>query len=167
MNNAYAQDNEISWVDWTGLDGAMLEFTRRLTAFRAAHPVLRRRRFLNGVPAEAGQRSDIAWFSPDGTEMHDGQWEAESPRALAYVLDGTAITELGPRGERIVDDSLLIMINGEPAEVSFVVPHGPWTDHWLAAIDTSVSLQDPFHGVRPGEVLRVAPRSVLVLVGAG
>ena len=121
-NNGYCQDNEVSWVDWDlGADGAdLLEYTRRLLRLRRDHPVFRRRRFFQGRPIH-GRRSvdasssglaDIGWFGPDGREMTERQWAESTVRALGMFLNGDEISEPGPRGQRIVDDSFLVLLNG-------------------------------------------------------
>jgi glycogen operon protein len=167
MNNAYAQDNEISWIDWSSIDEEMLEFWRRLCAFRQAHPVLRRRRFLEGRPTRPGERDDIAWFSPSGEPMTVDAWRDEQPRGFACYLNGNAITEPGPTGERIVDDSLLLMLNGDPDPIDFTFPAGEWPAHWSQVIDTAKGWIEPLHNYRAGDRLSVEGRSILVLVAAG
>ena len=171
MNNAYAQDNEISWLDWASFDEHMLEFSRRLTAFRSSHPVLRRRRFLEGRPTGNSSREDVVWYSPDGEVMTSDHWQSADARAVAYVLNGAAITEPGREGERIVDDSLYIAVNGSPDDLTFTLPSesspsADWATAWLRAIDTAEGSIEPMTLYRAGEQIKVGRRSILVLVAS-
>ena len=93
-NNAYCQDNEISWHDWDAVDEDLLAFTQRLVALRKAHPVFRRRRFFEGAPAMGSTLDDIGWFRPDGDPMHPDDWHVGHARALSLFLNGNA---LGPQ----------------------------------------------------------------------
>ncbi|WP_236245800.1 glycogen debranching protein GlgX [Streptomyces sp. CC210A] len=178
-NNAYCQDGELAWVHWPGAaageageeDGggaaeeaearALLEFTRSMVWLRRDHPVFRRRRFFHGRPVEGthDDLSDIAWFTPEGREMTARDWQAASARALSVFLNGHAISEPGPRGERISDDSFLLMFNASPDEKEFVVPvnHGR---QWQVVVDTAVP-----EGVAPGQGDKVAAGDRLTLVG--
>ncbi len=167
MNNAYAQDNEISWIDWSSIDDDLLGFWRQVCAFRQAHPVLRRRRFLEGRPTGPGDRDDIAWLSPSGERMTVEAWREEQSRAFACYLNGNAIIEPDSGGDRIVDDSLLVMLNGEPDPLDFTFPVGEWPANWLQVLDTSKGQIEPLHNYRAGDRLTVEGRSILVLVSAG
>ena len=97
-NNAYCQDNEISWYDWERVDEDLLEFTRRLIALRREHPVFRRRRWFQGRPIRG--TVDIGWFRPDGTEMDDDDWDAGFAQSIGVFLNGDAITDRDERGQR-------------------------------------------------------------------
>ena len=115
-NNAYCQDNEISWVDWTLVDGErdLVDFTRALSALRRDHPVFRRRRFFRGHQPGAGSSDgpgDIVWLTPAGKEVTDSDWYAPGAKSLAVFLNGDAISEPDPRGERITDDRFLLLFN--------------------------------------------------------
>ncbi|MBW8700163.1 hypothetical protein MBT84_11195 [Streptomyces sp. MBT84] len=138
-NNAYCQDNELSWVQWPEEDSDLLEFTRAMVWLRRDHPVFRRRRFFHGRPVQGthDELSDIAWFTPQGEEMTPRDWTSSQAGALTVFLNGNAISEPGPRGERIADDSFLLMFNASPKPLEFVVP----VDHgrqWQVVVDTSV-----------------------------
>ncbi|ARX88672.1 glycogen debranching protein [Streptomyces alboflavus] len=130
-NNAYCQDNELTWMDWRPRDDGLLEFTRAMVWLRRNHPVFRRRRFFHGRPVEGthDELSDISWFTPEGEEMTQDDWDAAQARALTVFLNGNAISEPGERGERITDDSFLLMFNASAKSQEFLVPvgHGrPW-----------------------------------------
>jgi glycogen operon protein len=124
-NNAYCQDNEVSWVDWEagGKHADLLEFTRDLIALRREHAVFRRRRFFSG---ELGGQRDISWLTPAGTEMTQSDWQASYARSLAVLLNGEAITEPGTRGETITDQSFLLLFNAHYEPVTFTLPGSGW-----------------------------------------
>src|SRR6266487_3279717 len=125
-NNAYCQDNEVSWVDWSlaGSQAGLLAFTRVLSALRREHPVFRRRRFFRGQPAGDGHLADIAWLTPSGREMAGRDWGTPYARAMMVFLNGDAITEPGPRGEPVRDDTFLILLSANREPVTFTLP-GP------------------------------------------
>ncbi len=119
-NNAYCQDNELSWYDWDAADGELASFCGRLVAFRRAHPAFRRRTWfrgqaLRGVP-------DIGWFRPDGEEMSEEDWDAPFVRAVALLLNGEAIPGRGPHGERIVDSSFVVVFNAHDGDLEWRLP---------------------------------------------
>ncbi|MFF4990148.1 glycogen debranching protein GlgX [Streptosporangium saharense] len=137
-NNAYCQDNEISWIDWSpaGTDKELLDFVRSLSELRREHPVFRRRRFFHGRRAEDGTR-DIVWFTPSGEEMSAADWHTGYAKSLTVFLNGSAITEPGPRGETIVDDSFLLLINGHHEDLTFTLPDGRYGAHWQPVLNTA------------------------------
>ncbi|MFH8337678.1 glycogen debranching protein GlgX [Streptomyces sp. AM6-12] len=163
-NNAYCQDNEISWLRWPEDPedgGQLLEFVRTMVWLRRDHPVLRRRRFFHGRPVEGshGELSDIAWFTPEGAEMTRRDWDAARVSALTVFLNGNAISEPGPRGERITDDSFLLMFNASPEALGFRVPvnHGR---QWQVVVDTARA-----EGVPPGSGAKAGAGDRLTLEG--
>ncbi|MFF3560593.1 glycogen debranching protein GlgX [Streptomyces sp. NPDC002574] len=169
-NNAYCQDNELAWVPWPkeGDTGAeqLHEFTRQMVWLRRDHPVFRRRRFFHGRPMEGthDELSDIAWFTPEGDEMTQDDWDAQA-NALVVFLNGSAISEPGDRGERIADDSFLLMCNAWHEPLDFVVPvnHGK---EWQVVVDTQRPEGVPAgtgRKVTQGDRLRLADRSMVVL----
>ncbi len=140
-NNAWCQDNEISWVDWN-LDERqrdLLEFTRRLIQLFHTHPVLRRRKFFQGRPVRGAEIKDISWFRPDGQEMSEADWRNEQSRSLAVRLAGDAVDELDERGNRINDDTLLLLLNAHHRAVSFVLPAHRQGVVWEQLLDTRES----------------------------
>ena len=137
-NNAWCQDNEISWLDWN-LDRPkleLLEFTRLLIRLRHKHPVLRRRKFFQGRKIRGAEIKDISWFRPDGREMTEEDWHDESRRCLGIRLAGDAIDELDERGNRIMDDTLLILLNAYHEPISFVLPAHRAGVRWVQLLDT-------------------------------
>ena len=134
-NNVYCQDNELSWMDWSTPDTELCDFTSRLIALRTAHPTFRRRRFFTG-DVEANGLPDIAWLRPDGQPMSSDDWHSSSVRALAVFLNGDAITEPGPRGEEIQDETFLLLLNSAPDPIDFTLPASPFAKSWIAVLDT-------------------------------
>ncbi|MGH8991477.1 MAG: glycogen debranching protein GlgX [Acidimicrobiia bacterium] len=137
-NNAYCQDNEISWVDWSCREEYedLLALASRLSAFRREHPVLHRRRWFFGRPLRGSGVSDMAWFSPDGTEMSDEDWNSGFAKSLAVFLNGDAIPDPDPRGDRITDDSFLLLFNAHHEHLHFTVPNGKFGERWVVVLDT-------------------------------
>ncbi|MEA3076367.1 MAG: isoamylase [Actinomycetota bacterium] len=165
-NNAYCQDNEISWFDWTMRDEnlALLGFTRRLMDFRRAHPVLRRRRWFQGRAIRGGEAKDIAWFNPDGEEMTDADWEAGYAKVLGVFLNGDEIPDRGPKGERIVDDSLLMLFSANAEPIGFTVPAAPYGESWGVVLDTNQpGLTEGDRTYKAGDEVPLVARSVVVL----
>jgi glycogen operon protein len=136
-NNAYCQDNEVSWYDWEAVDGEFLAFTRGLIAFRAAHPVFRRRRWFQGRLERGSGLDDIGWYTPGGRQMSDEDWRTGQATSLAVFLNGQAIPSPGPRGERVVDDSFLVLFNARADPLDFVVPDGLGGSRWELVLDTA------------------------------
>ncbi|KUI15990.1 glycogen debranching enzyme [Mycolicibacterium acapulense] len=168
-NNVYCQDNELSWIDWSDPDTDLMEFTQKVSALRAAHPVFRRRRFFSGRPVR--QRGgeglpDIAWFAPDGSEMSDEDWETGYAKSIAVYLNGNGIPDRDVRGQRIVDDSFVLCFNAHYEPIDFVMPEKRFGDSWIAVIDTAADDGDEPTPVDAGQKVQVAARSVLVLQAA-
>jgi isoamylase len=168
-NNAYCQDNEISWLGWN-LDErrrALLEFTRGIIALRRDHPVFRRRRFFQGQELHGSGMKDIAWFTPDGAEMTEARWQAPDISTLGVFLNGEEIPDLDPRGQRIVDDSFLLLLNGGGEPAMFPLPGSPWGKEWELVADTGLAFVLPAGADAPtylaGEELSMASRSLAVL----
>ncbi|TKS58466.1 MAG: glycogen debranching enzyme GlgX [Nitrospira sp.] len=166
-NNAYCQDNEISWYDWT-LDAPkrdLLSFARSLIAFRKQHPVLRRRRFFQGRRLRGSEVKDLSWFRPDGKEMSDEDWETGFAKSLTLRLAGDAIAETDEKGRTIVDDTLLILLNAHHTGLTFILPAHKRGVRWDPLIDTSASHQHPRKvlPLRGGERYELASRSLAVL----
>jgi glycogen operon protein len=139
-NNAYCQDNDVSWVDWDLGEPAveLLRFTRRLLAFRAAAPVFRQRSFFVGAPVRRGHEAyDLAWFRPDGLQMTPQDWHRSDLRVLGMYLDGRQIRHRGPRGERITDDSYLLWLHAGDQAVTAALPGRPWSDGYTVVFDTA------------------------------
>ena len=157
-NNAYCQDSELSWVDWTDTaqSGALKEFVRRLTALRRDHPVFRRRRFLSG--------DNAIWYTVDGDQMIDADWDIGYAKAITIFLNGEAITEPDRRGEPVHDDSFLLLINASDHDLTFTLPESH-QGMWTCVLDTTTSyaLEDEETAAMAGEKPMVEARSIQVL----
>jgi glycogen operon protein len=142
-NNVYAQDSELSWVDWDLDDDqqGLLKFASSVIQLRKEHPVFRRRRFFKGDAAHGGESDlgDIEWFSADGTLMDESDWSSGFARTLMVFLNGDAIPEPDALGRRISDDHFLMMFNAHSDPVDFVVPPPAYGLEWTVRLDTSVS----------------------------
>jgi isoamylase len=171
-NNAYCQDNEVSWLDWAGLgvldsgerpDGSLLDFTRAVARLRREHPVFHRRRWFRGHAMRGVDKREIAWLRPDGSEMADEDWEAGYVKVVGVALDGNAIPYPGPRGEHITDDVFLLLFNAHHEALPWTLP-SVFAPAWTVMINTVTSLVggDTY---KAGESMIVDARSVVVLRG--
>lgn len=165
-NNVYCQDSALSWMDWslTETNADLLEFTKKVTALRKAHPVFRRRRFFDGEPLRTGdQVRDIAWLTTAGTEMTHDDW-VSGFKFVGVFLNGEAIPEPNARGgERVVDDSFLLCFNAHKKAIEFTVPDTEYAQAWSAVLDSSATTGTTDVVVKAGETISVPSRSVLVL----
>jgi isoamylase len=166
-NNAYCQDNEISWLDWSdpGRDDELLAFTRTLSRLRHDHPVFRRRRWFRGRSIRGAAEREIAWFRPDGSEMADEDWETGYVKAVGVALNGNAIPYPGQRGEVIEDDTFLLLFNAHHEALDWVVPD--FAPLWTVLVDTQTSRIGPGESVKADESMTVEGRSVVVLRAGG
>ena len=176
-NNAYCQDNEISWFDWDNVDEDLLAFARTIVRFRQEHPAFRRRRWFQGRAIHGAERGDVEWFRPDGGEMSEDDWETGFAKALGVFVNGNALPDPGSRGERLVDDTFFLVFSAAEEDLPFVLPPEGWGRRWRPILDTThprgrPAHEDPTHeaGVRgPAGVLAAGARfhgperSVLVL----
>ncbi|RAV18436.1 glycogen debranching enzyme GlgX [Mycolicibacterium sp. GF69] len=168
-NNVYCQDNELSWIDWDNPDTDLMEFTRTVSALRAAHPVFRRRRFFSGRPVRrrgGDGLPDIAWFAPDGSEMSDEDWETGYAKSIAVYLNGNGIPDLDVRGQRITDDSFVLCFNAHYEPIDFTMPEQKFGDSWVAVIDTAADGEDDATPVAAAQKVTVPARAVVVLQAA-
>jgi isoamylase len=136
-NNAYCQDNEVSWLDWELDDDRrkLLRFVQRLIAMRRVHPVFRRRDFFQGRPLRGRDIKDIVWLTNEGTEMSDEVWEQHHARALGVYLAGDGLTETDGRGRPLRDDNFLLLFNAHHDVVPFRMPD--YGGRWVVMLDTS------------------------------
>ena len=157
-NNAYCQDNETTWFDWASADTALLDYTRNLIAFRRAHPVFRRRRFLAGTEA-----SELQWFTPAGTPMDSADWADPNARAIAIYLDGSDDPDRAEDGTPLLDDDFLVLVNAWWQPLGFTLPPTRPRAEWHAEID-SYDPAAPAEATKrhAGDQVTVSPRSVAV-----
>jgi glycogen operon protein len=163
-NNAYCQDNEISWYDWEHVDEELLSFAEQLVALRRAHPVLMRKSFFRGVPIHGSDVSDLTWFDPSGEEMSDAQWQESYAKSLAYFLNGHDLAEVGQRGEIIDDDDFLLLFNAHFEALTFTIPPARYGEAWEVVVDTATAVLEPEGPqLKPGDTREVEARSLVVL----
>ena len=164
-NNAYCHDNEISWVDWV-LDPSrerLLGYARRMVALRRSHPVFRRRHFFQGRSVRGSDEKDIAWLTPDGTEMSVEEWDNNFARCLGVFLGGEALREVDERGRRVVDDSFLLLFNAHHDAIPFKLPD-LGAGGWLALVDTAFGNGLLPEGTyQPNGTYKLAGRSLALL----
>jgi glycogen operon protein len=142
-NNAYCQDNEISWYDWTGADTEMLDYTRELIRIRREHPAFRRRRWFEGRSVTGSDMDDIAWYNTDGSLMSDDAWQRGYAKSLAVYLNGRGIATSDERGERVVDDSFLVLLNAHSEPVRFTMPEELADLEWEIMLYSAMGLAAP------------------------
>ena len=166
-NNVYAQDSELSWIDWERAKDfeVLTDFIARLSQLRRDHPVFRRRRHFRGRVVKGSTIQDIGWFTPAGEWMSEDDWESGFARSVAVFLNGDAIREPDARGEPVVDDSFFLLFNGHYENIDFTLPDLGAGEAWDVVIDTAAPLLDDAEPrtVKTGAAIEVDARSVLVL----
>jgi isoamylase len=164
-NNAYCQDNETSWLDWSLLEDPewrrLCELTGRLIRLRRSHPVLRQRAFFSGRAAVPGGESDLAWFTARGQEMTEADWFAPTA-VLGMLLSGRAMSERDEHGCPLTDDSFLVLLNAGHQQVSFTLPGEPWAKRYETLVDTARAVPGP----ETGSPVTLAGRSLQLLRAA-
>jgi len=163
-NNAYCQDNEISWIDWSKADKDLINFTKQLIHFRRKHPVFRKRGWFKGQPIKGVGVEDIGWFQPDGSEMNEEHWNQDFAKSMAVFLNGHGIKSVGPKGEQIIDDSFYIIFNAHHEALDFKLPSRKYGTNWVKVIDTSLSvISENLETFNARESITAESRSILVL----
>ncbi|CAA9325998.1 MAG: GH13_11 / GH13 / GH13_10 / GH13_13 / CBM 48 / GH13_14 / GH13_32 [uncultured Nocardioidaceae bacterium] len=163
-NNAYCQDNEISWVDWSDEDAwsDVHAVTRAALSLRKAHPALRQRHHFAGSPTIEGGPKDVAWMRPDGQEMSEGDWHDGNRTVLGMFVSGDPLRSPGPHGEQLRDRSFLLWLNSGDSTCPVQLPENDWVTQGEVVLST-----DPAHAVgtevRSGTVLELTPRSLVLL----
>ncbi len=163
-NNGFCQDNEITWVDWAHADNDLIEFTRQVAALRHAHPVFRRRRFFDGLPVRqrgSAAQPDIAWFTPDGAEMTDADWDSGFGKAISVYLNGNGIPDRDVRGQRVTDDSFVLCFNAHDEPIKFTMPPAKFGRSWNRVVTTDPA--DTDGPVRSRSKVVVSARALIVL----
>jgi len=164
-NNAYCQDNEISWFDWGAVDKDLLVFAREVVAIRRRHPVLRRRQYATGALAD-----DIAWYTPAGSPMTASDWGTGWTHSVVAYFDGTRDPDRDDHGRPIVDDNLLMALNGWSEPVTFTIPKVGASRAWIPELDTFAGEARPTGSavgaaqtLAVGAQVVVGPRSIVLL----
>jgi glycogen operon protein len=160
-NNAWCQDNEISWHDWDGADWELHAFTKRVIGLRLNQPVFRRRDYLLGDASRSGV-SDVLWFRPDGEAMSDDDWQRDDAHALTVFLNGDEIPTHTRAGERIRGDSFLLLLNGHYEPLEFTIPSHEIGERWQEQLSTS-QRSPRSEQIAAGDKIPLEERSVLVL----
>ncbi len=163
-NNAYCQDNELSWFDWERADETLLAFTRLVIGLRRAHPTFRRRGWFQGRPLRGTKVEDIGWFTPDGDAMSDDDWNSGFAKSLGVFLNGDAIAGRGPRGERLTDASYYLVFNAYHEPLQFTLPGRAWGRRWTAMVDTTAAVPaESQDTLEAGQQVACEGRSLVVL----
>ncbi len=163
-NNAYCQDNNISWIDWSDIDADLLAFTRWLANLRRDHPVFRRRGWFQGRSVLGTTDRDIGWYRPDGHLMTDADWEEPFARVIGAFLDGNMIPGSDAHGGKIHDDSFFVIFSSFDGSIDFMIPHTPSpTDAWVKLMDTYDDGRPKPRQYVGGAEIAVRPRSVVLL----
>ena len=138
-NNAYCQDNELSWVDWRLRQETpeLMSYVQRLIQIRRTHPSFRRRSFFQGRPIRGAAVKDITWLTPNGHEMTDDEWSESFGRCLGMFLAGDALGEDDDRGLPLLDDDFILLLNAHHEQIDFAIPALPPAGRWSVVIDTS------------------------------
>ena len=162
-NNAYCQDNEISWIDWDRIDRDLHAFTTRLIAFRHAHPAFRRRRWFLGQAIHGADCKDIAWFTHKGEQMSEDHWGEGFAKSLGVFINGDTIPNPNTRGEPVTDASFYLIFNAHFEALDFTLPDQSWGLRWLSILDTHTGWVDETVTFLADAKLKVAPRSLVLL----
>jgi glycogen operon protein len=162
-NNAYCQDNELSWLNWDQKDESLIDFTKKLIALRKEHPAFRRRRWFKGQPIKGRGIEDIAWFLPEGDEMSEENWNSGFAKSLGIFLNGNGLHYVGPKGEQVTDDNFYLIFNAHHEPVEYVIPEKIRGKEWLNILDTADEQIDDKNNTAC-ESVKVSGRSIVLLM---
>ena len=163
-NNAYCQDNPLSWIDWTSADASLIEFTRQLIKLRCEHPIFHRRGWFTGIKPKKGHLKDLEWFRPDGVEMTVADWGVGYAKTLGAFLNGRAISERDRTGAQITDDSFFLIFNAYHESMAFRLPRMKWGRQWTVVVDTTQPIvQASARSYSFREEIEVSGRAMIVL----
>lgn len=160
-NNAYCQDNEISWIDWERADQDLLDFTRNVIRLRRQHPAFRRPRWFRGQPVKGAGLDDIVWFLPSGKEMTDDNWSHDFAKSLAIFLNGKGLQTVNEEGKTIEDDHFYLIFNAHSGDLDFTLPPEPYGEEWTLLLDTGGRAAGERFAC--GQTLSAGGRSVVLL----
>lgn len=168
-NNAYCQDNEISWIDWQNKDDELLAFTRLLINLRKEHSIFRRSKWFQGRAIYGSKAKDIAWYRPDAVEMAEADWNTGYAKSMDVLLNGKGIDSVDERGERITDSSFYLLFNPHHEAVEFQIPRLGVGKLWTRIIDTYSGKTDAPSADTFSEdaAIMVGERSLVVLQNEG
>jgi isoamylase len=165
-NNAYCQDNDISWVDWdlSAAQKNLLEFARKVSGLQRRHAVFQRRNFFQGKPTRGKNVQDILWLDPSGGEMTEAHWTTGFAKCLGVLLAGDALQDVDEHGTRVVDQSFLLLLNAHHEAISFTLPPPAIGYQWERVLDTTESETVPLF-LRRGVKYELRPRSFVAIRG--
>ena len=162
-NNAYCQDNEVSWINWETADRDLLAFTKNLIALYKHHPVFSRRRWFQGHPIKGVGIEDIAWFLPEGTEMTEENWSNDFAKSLAVYLNGHGLRSLDPKGQKILDDDFYVVFNAYHDALDYKLPSEKYGEEWTRVLDTEENcVEENGEVYGAGDIVNFKGRSVVV-----
>ena len=167
-NNAYCQDNEISWIKWNEKDEALMSFVRQLIWFRKSHPAFSRRRWFQEQPIRGIGLEDIAWFTPDGSEMKDEQWDAGYAKSLGVYMNGLRLRCLDDKGRKLTDKDFYLLFNAHNEELEFTLPPEKFGNKWFKVLDTATDIElmtEPVTVLMPATKYMVQAQSMVLLQG--
>ncbi|SDH10130.1 glycogen debranching protein GlgX [Nitrosomonas sp. Nm132] len=162
-NNAYCQDNEISWYDWENADKDLLTFCQKLIEYRKDHPVFRRRHWFLGQPIHGSEVKDIAWFTLEGEQMSEKHWGLGYAKSLGVFLNGATIPNPYPRGEPVKDDNFYVIFNAHHEALIFTLPKTNWGALWIKEFDTDIGWLENEETLKAESQIKVEDHSVVVL----
>ena len=163
-NNAYCQDNELSWINWDKADHELLDFTKKLVQLYKSHPVFSRRRWFQGYPIKGIGVEDIAWFLPEGTEMNEDNWKNDFAKSLAVYLNGQGLRSVDEKGNKITDNNFYIIFNAYHDEIEYKLPPKKYGQQWEKLIDTFEGfIGDNGPKYNAEDQIKVNGRSVILL----
>jgi isoamylase len=163
-NNAYCQDNEISWLNWQHQDTELQEFTRQLIHLRREHAAFSRKSWFKGEPITGDSIEDIAWFLPEGLQMDDEHWQQGFAKSVAVFLNGQGLHAVNSQGEKVVDDNFYMIFNAHDESLDYKLPAEKYSADWRVLVDTSQPVFNPTDKVyKAGETICVQGRSVVLL----
>jgi glycogen operon protein len=166
-NNAYCQDNEISWLNWQNADQVLLKFTQKLIQLRRQHPVFRRRTWFRGQPVKGGEIEDIAWFKFDGEHMKEEDWQHDYAKSFGVFINGRGMRARTSLGVRVTDDSFYIIFNSYHGYIDYKLPPEEYAKDWTLILDTSkdevITEGDEGKLYSAGEMITVHDCSILLL----
>ncbi|CAF1609253.1 unnamed protein product [Adineta ricciae] len=169
-NNAYCQDNEISWLNWEKADKVLLTFTQKLIKLRRQHPVFRRRTWFRGQPVKPGEIEDIAWFKFDGGHMCEEDWQHDHAKSFGVFINGRGMRARTAFGVRVTDDSFYIIFNAYHGYIDYKLPGEEYAKEWTLIMDTSkdkITADDNKVRIyQAGDTITVHDCSILLLLCA-
>lgn len=163
-NNAYCQDNEVSWINWEAADTDLLDFTRKLIQLYQTHHVFSRRRWFQGRPVKGVGLEDIAWFLPQGIEMNEMNWKNDFAKSLGVYLNGHGLRSVDEKGEKIIDNDFYIIFNAYDGALDYTLPPEKYGDKWIKVLDTHENyIREDGEVFHASDIVKVKGRSVVLL----